>query len=92
MNILTQFQIGKNEQVPAYFKNPNAWAHHGQGFQYTGWIKLTLIVLWLLQMFVIFSQVLVHGEQNEMGRLKAALIREYEDNPVSYARAMFCKY
>lgn len=42
--------------------------------------------------FVIFSQVLVHGEQNEMGRLKAALIREYEDNPVSYARAMFCKY
>ncbi|KAJ7369825.1 Cleavage and polyadenylation specificity factor subunit 3 [Desmophyllum pertusum] len=25
--------------------------------------------------------VLVHGEQNEMGRLKAALIREYEDNP-----------
>ena len=42
--------------------------------------------------FVIFSQVLVHGEQNEMGRLKAALIREYEDNPVSYARAMFCRY
>ena len=25
----------------------------------------------------------MHGEQNEMGRLKAALIREYEDNPVS---------
>ncbi|CAM9715272.1 cleavage and polyadenylation specificity factor subunit 3 [Lampetra fluviatilis] len=24
--------------------------------------------------------VLVHGEQNEMGRLKAAIIREYEDN------------
>jgi cleavage and polyadenylation specificity factor subunit 3 len=24
--------------------------------------------------------VLVHGEQNEMGRLKAALIREYEDD------------
>ncbi|XP_070566545.1 cleavage and polyadenylation specificity factor subunit 3-like isoform X1 [Ptychodera flava] len=24
--------------------------------------------------------VLVHGEQNEMGRLKAAVIREYEDN------------
>ncbi|XP_061651675.1 cleavage and polyadenylation specificity factor subunit 3 isoform X1 [Phyllopteryx taeniolatus] len=24
--------------------------------------------------------ILVHGEQNEMGRLKAALIREYEDN------------
>jgi cleavage and polyadenylation specificity factor subunit 3 len=24
--------------------------------------------------------VLVHGEQNEMSRLKAALIREYEDN------------
>jgi cleavage and polyadenylation specificity factor subunit 3 len=24
--------------------------------------------------------VLVHGEQNEMARLKAALIREYEDN------------
>ena len=25
-------------------------------------------------------QVLVHGEQNEMARLKAALIREYEDD------------
>uniref|UniRef100_T1JIA8 Cleavage and polyadenylation specificity factor subunit 3 n=1 Tax=Strigamia maritima TaxID=126957 RepID=T1JIA8_STRMM len=25
--------------------------------------------------------VLVHGEQNEMGRLKAAIIREYEDDP-----------
>ena len=25
--------------------------------------------------------VLVHGEQNEMGRLKAALQREYEDDP-----------
>jgi hypothetical protein len=24
-------------------------------------------------------QVLVHGEHNEMGRLKAAIIREYED-------------
>ena len=29
--------------------------------------------------------MLVHGEQNEMGRLKAALIREYEDNPVREA-------
>ena len=28
-----------------------------------------------------FYQVLVHGEANEMGRLKAALIREYEDDP-----------
>lgn len=27
-----------------------------------------------------FLQILVHGEQNEMARLKAALIREYEDN------------
>lgn len=26
-------------------------------------------------------QVLVHGEQNEMSRLKAALQREYEDDP-----------
>lgn len=26
-------------------------------------------------------QVLVHGEQNEMSRLKAALMREYEDDP-----------
>jgi cleavage and polyadenylation specificity factor subunit 3 len=26
-------------------------------------------------------KVLVHGEANEMGRLKAALIREYEDDP-----------
>ena len=26
----------------------------------------------------------MHGEQNEMGRLKAALIREYEDNPVRF--------
>ncbi|XP_077977969.1 cleavage and polyadenylation specificity factor subunit 3-like [Glandiceps talaboti] len=25
--------------------------------------------------------ILVHGEQNEMGRLKAAVVREYEDNP-----------
>ena len=28
-------------------------------------------------------QVLVHGEQHEMARLKAALLREYEDNEVS---------
>ena len=26
--------------------------------------------------------VLVHGEQNEMARLRAALVREYEDAPV----------
>ncbi|TDH00786.1 hypothetical protein EPR50_G00192390 [Perca flavescens] len=29
---------------------------------------------------VMASPILVHGEQNEMARLKAALIREYEDN------------
>ena len=34
--------------------------------------------------------VLVHGEQNEMGRLKAALIREYEDNAVRWS--VFCKW
>ncbi len=28
----------------------------------------------------LFLQVLVHGEQNEMSRLKAALIREYEND------------
>lgn len=28
----------------------------------------------------VHPQILVHGEQNEMARLKAALIREYEDN------------
>lgn len=28
------------------------------------------------------TQVLVHGEQNEMARLRAALVREYEDNEV----------
>ena len=27
-----------------------------------------------------FEQVLVHGEQNEMGRLMAAILREYEDD------------
>lgn len=27
-----------------------------------------------------FAQILVHGEQNEMARLKAALILEYEEN------------
>lgn len=26
------------------------------------------------------GQVLVHGEQNEMQRLKSALVREYEEN------------
>lgn len=31
-------------------------------------------------MLVFVMQILVHGEQNEMARLKAALIREYEDN------------
>lgn len=31
--------------------------------------------------WVCIPQVLVHGEQNEMSRLKAALIREYEDDP-----------
>ena len=30
---------------------------------------------------LIFVQVLVHGEMNEMARLKAALMREYEDDP-----------
>lgn len=29
---------------------------------------------------ICYLQILVHGEQNEMARLKAALIREYEDN------------
>jgi cleavage and polyadenylation specificity factor subunit 3 len=29
---------------------------------------------------LICFQVLVHGEQNEMSRLKSALIREYEDD------------
>lgn len=28
----------------------------------------------------LFIQILVHGEANEMSRLKAALIREYEDD------------
>lgn len=36
--------------------------------------------LLLLKGKLSFSQILVHGEQNEMARLKAALIREYEDN------------
>ena len=31
--------------------------------------------------FAILFEVLVHGEQNEMSRLKSALIREYEDDP-----------
>lgn len=31
-------------------------------------------------MLILGLQILVHGEQNEMARLKAALIREYEDN------------
>lgn len=34
----------------------------------------------------------MHGEQNEMGRLKAALIREYEDNPVSLLSVEFSQY
>ena len=29
-----------------------------------------------------WCKVLVHGEQNEMARLKAAIIREYEDDEV----------
>lgn len=29
--------------------------------------------------FQLFIKVLVHGEHTEMGRLKAAVIREYED-------------
>lgn len=29
---------------------------------------------------ILFIQVLVHGEANEMSRLKAALNREYEDD------------
>ena len=33
-------------------------------------------------MIILKPQVLVHGEQNEMARLKAALMREYEDNEV----------
>lgn len=31
-------------------------------------------------LIIIVIQVLVHGEQNEMMRLKAGLIREYEEN------------
>ncbi len=34
----------------------------------------------MLTSSVFCLQILVHGEQNEMARLKAALIREYEDN------------
>lgn len=36
--------------------------------------------LFLCENPTISPQILVHGEQNEMARLKAALIREYEDN------------
>ena len=35
-----------------------------------------------LTLQLIVPQVLVHGEQNEMARLKAALLREHEDNEV----------
>ena len=35
-----------------------------------------VVLLWSC----VYWQVLVHGEQNEMSRLKAALIREYEDD------------
>ena len=31
-------------------------------------------------MFSSIFKILVHGEQNEMSRLKAALVREYEDD------------
>ena len=34
-----------------------------------------------MQVMFYYVQVLVHGEANEMARLKAALIREYEDDP-----------
>lgn len=40
-------------------------------------VSLTFLVDFLL---IGRHQILVHGEQNEMARLKAALIREYEDN------------
>jgi len=30
---------------------------------------------------IVLLKVLVHGEMNEMSRLKAAIIREYEDDP-----------
>ena len=46
--------------------------------------EFSLISLQFLHRVLIFAilfEVLVHGEQNEMSRLKSALIREYEDDP-----------
>ena len=40
------------------------------------------------QKFTFCLQVLVHGEHTEMGRLKAAIIREYEDK-VGFFRRKF---
>ena len=41
----------------------------------------SLQILHRVLVFAMFFEVLVHGEQNEMSRLKSALIREYEDDP-----------
>ena len=35
-------------------------------------------------MLLFYLQVLVHGEANEMSRLKTALLREYEDDEESH--------
>lgn len=43
-------------------------------------IPSLLVYEWSLVYNISYYQVLVHGEQNEMMRLKAALIREYEEN------------
>ena len=43
-------------------------------------IKKKIIMKIKKKIIMKFLQVLVHGEANEMSRLKAALIREYEDD------------
>ena len=43
-------------------------------------IPSMLVYEWSLMYNISHYQVFVHGEQNERMRLKAALIREYEEN------------
>ena len=42
--------------------------------------RFTVFFLTVFFYLGLSPKILVHGEQNEMARLKAALIREYEDN------------
>ncbi|RXN06377.1 cleavage and polyadenylation specificity factor subunit 3 [Labeo rohita] len=54
--------------------------NHDQNMVMLEWFANPLNDMYADAVTTVVLEILVHGEQNEMARLKAALIREYEDN------------